>query len=114
MSNTKRIIKNGVYSLKHNDFTEYYYVQNKGILLVVVEPKKGDAYISFSKDVETSLRALIPFVKELKPISNNDFMGEYRKALGMTDELLGVRGVLIKPEKIYEKLYAEDDKIYIK
>lgn len=111
-------IKNGTYLKIHEDhFKEYLFI--KGSKAVVVHEatnnnKMVETGISVYYD-ESALLKLKTGLTSSMSISWNTFMEAYRRVLGQSDDILGTRGVLIKPEEINERLYVDDfDTIKIK
>ena len=118
-------IKHGTYSRvphrqlnPHRQLKEYFFIRGDEVVIVYIYTNKDGKITEGGICVDRS----IPSTQRLKTTldstmstSWNTFMEAYRLVLGLSDDVIGMRGVLIKPEEINERLYVDDiDTIKIK
>lgn len=111
-------IKNGTYLRTNEGYLKDYIFIKGSKAVVVYEATKNNKMIETGILICSDELSLLELKTGLTPsmsISWNTFMEAYRRVLGQSDDLLGTRGVLIKPEEINDCLYVEGvDTIKIK
>lgn len=57
----------------------------------------------------------VRLVSRPTPCSYNEVYDVYRRILGYSDEILGVRGILIKPDELDKRVYIDElERMYLK
>lgn len=105
----------GTYKITRTDvdgsvYTQYLYHREKGSLMLTYDEDR--ASMTFT---DRPITEYIETFDKCENISINRFYEVYRKVLKKTDELLGKRGVLIKPSELNSRLTIDHrDRIQIK
>ena len=97
-------IKDGTYQTENR--SKYIYKKGDKAILIRFFANDNEAKITTYDKVNTRRQIS---EAEFIPCSYNELYSAYRRALSYSDEILGVRGVLIKPEDINKELYVDSN-----